>query len=159
MKTPRVSASTVALAFALSTAGVAQEPSAAKASKPARTPSKLPAPILAAFQAAYPHATIKSVTPEKEDGKVVWEVESVDNGLGRDLVYDQDGTVVEVEEELPTAELPAPVTAAIKAHFPGATITKGEKVTRGVTISYELELKGATTKGVELTPDGKPVSK
>ena len=158
MKPTRMLAATFAFALALVAAGVAQEPKAAKASKPAAAPSKLPAPILAAFQAAYPHATIKAAAQEKDNGKLVWEVESLDNGLGRDLVYNPDGTVVEIEDEVPTAQLPGPVPAAVKAQFPGATIAKGEKVTRGATVSYELQLKGATRKSIELTPEGKPVS-
>ena len=158
MKPSRVSASTFAFAFALAAAGVAQEPTAARPSKAPAASSKLPAPILAAFQAAYPHATIKAAAQEKENGKVVWEVESTNNGLGRDLIYNPDGSVVEVEEEVPTALLPAPVTAAVKAQFPGATIAKGEKVTRGATVQYELQLRGATRKSIELTPEGKPVA-
>jgi hypothetical protein len=40
------------------------------------------------------------------------------------------------EEEVPTAQLPAAVTAAVKAQYPAARIVKGEKVTRGATVSY-----------------------
>jgi hypothetical protein len=157
MKPSRVFASILALAFAGSVAGAAQQPPPAKPSKPAAAPSALPAPILAAFKAAYPHATIKTAAEEKEDGKVVWEVESTDNGLGRDLLYTPDGTAVEIEEEVPSAQLPAPVTAAVKAQYPAARIVKGEKVTRGATVSYELQLAGAARKSIALTPEGKPV--
>jgi hypothetical protein len=148
----------LALALAGAAAGAAQQPPPAKPSKPAAAPSALPAPILAAFKAAYPHATIKAAAEEKEDGKVVWEVESTDNGLGRDLIYTPDGTVVEIEEEVPSAQLPAPVTAAVKAQYPAARIVKGEKLTRGATVSYELQLTGAAKKSIELTPEGKPVT-
>lgn len=151
----RVSSLTAALTFAIAAAGVAQPPTA---SKPAAAPPKLPAAILSAFQAAYPHATIKAAAPEKENGKVVWEVESVENGIGRDLVYEPDGTVVEVEEEVTTSQIPAAVVAAVKGQYPSATISKGEKVTRGATVQYELQLKGAPRRSIELTPQGKPVA-
>jgi len=157
MKLTRVLPPLFALAFAASVAGAAEQPPAAKAAKPAVAPSA-PAPILAAFKAAYPHATMKTAAEEKENGKVVWEVESTENGLGRDLVYTPDGTVVEIEEEVPSAQLPAPVTAAVKAQYPSARIVKGERVTRGATVTYELQLAGAARKSIELTPEGKPVA-
>jgi hypothetical protein len=158
MKPSRVSATVITLAFAGAVAGLAQPPPTAKPAKPAAAPSALPAPVLAAFQTAYPHATIKAATKEKEDGKVVWEVESTDNGLGRDLVYAPDGTIVEIEEEVPSSQLPAPVTAAVKAQYPSARIVKGERVTRGGTVTYELKLAGAGRKSIALTPDGKSVA-
>jgi hypothetical protein len=145
MKLDRVFAVSSALVFASAIAGAG--PQAAP----------LPAPILAAFQAAYPHATIRSAAEEKENGKVVWEVESTDGGLRRDLLYSPDGTVVEIEEEVPSAQLPEPVTAAVKARYPAARVVKAERVTRGAKVSYELQLAGAAKKEIALTPDGKPV--
>ena len=144
MKPTRVFAAIFALALTVSVAGA--------------VPPGLPAPILAAFEAAYPHATLKSAAAEKEDGKVVWEVESTENGLGRDLLYAPDGSVLEIEEEVPSAQLPAPVTAAVKAQYPAARIVKAEKVTRGATVTYELQLAGAAKKSIELTPEGKPAA-
>jgi len=35
---------------------------------------------------------------------------------------------------------------------------KGEKVTRGATVTYELQLAGAAKKSIQLTPEGKPVA-
>jgi hypothetical protein len=158
MKPSRVIATVLTLAFAGAVAGLGQQPPAAKPAKPAAAHAALPAPILAAFQTAYPHATIKAAAREKENGKVVWEVESTDNGLGRDLLYTPDGSVLEVEEEVPSAQLPAPVTAAVKAQYPSARIVKGERVTRGASVSYVLALAGASRKSVALTPEGKPVA-
>jgi hypothetical protein len=157
MKPTRVFAVIFALAVTVSVAGAAQQTAPAKAAKPAAAPSA-PAPILAAFEAAYPHATIRSAAAEKENGHVVWELESTENGLGRDLLYTPDGTVVEIEEEVPGAQLPAPVTAAVKARYPSARIVKGERVTRGATVTYELALAGAARKSIELTSEGKPVA-
>ena len=158
MKLTRLHAATGALAFTVSAAGAAQQPAPAHPSRPKAAASALPAPILAAFKAAYPHATLKAAAEEKENGKVVWEIESTDNGLGRDLLYAPDGSVVEIEEEVPSAQLPAPVAAAVKAQYPAARIVKGERVTRGGTVTYELQLAGASRKSVALTPEGKSVA-
>jgi DNA-binding beta-propeller fold protein YncE len=145
---------------------VAPAVASAQAGKPAGQPAaaakvgpaaKLPPAILAAFQQAYPNATIKAAAKETENGKTVWEVESIDNNLSRDLIYNPDGTVVEIEEEVPAVSLPAVVTAAVTAKHPKATITKAEKTTAGQKVWYELALKGAAVKTIELTPEGTPV--
>jgi hypothetical protein len=127
---------------------------AAQAADPA---AQLPAPILAAFKRSYPNATIKNAAKETEDGKTVWEVESLDNNLARDLVYNPDGTVVEVEEEVAVAAVPPVVADAVKSKYPKATVTKAEKKTAGKVVTYEFALKGAKDASIELTPDGKIV--
>jgi hypothetical protein len=117
----------------------------------------LPAAITAAFKKAYPNATIRGTSKETENGKTVYEVESVDNGSARDLIYGADGQVIEIEEQMNPADLPAPVGAGVKKLYPTATIAVAEKMTRGTTVQYELQLKGAAKKSVSFTPDGKLV--
>lgn len=126
--------------------------------------AKLPAAVEAAFKKAYPTATIKNSSSEKEDGKVQYEIESVDGKTDRDLVYLADGTLVSIEEAIDLAAVPAPVLAALKARYPKATVTKYEKLTKGTAVSYEMALKGAAVKEAEIAPDGtfinpKPVKK
>jgi hypothetical protein len=158
MKLNRVSSAFLALASAGAIAGAGPQAAPAKPFQPAAAPAAMPAPVLAAFKAAYPHATIRAAVEEKENGGVVWEVESTDDGVGRDLLYAPDGTVVEVEEEVPIAQLPAPVKAAVTAQHPAARIVKGERVTRGPKVFYELQLAGAAQTSIALTPEGKPVA-
>ena len=131
----------------------AQAAPAQKVDDPA---AKLPTPIVDAFKKAYPNAVIKNAAKETEGGKTVWEVESTDNGLARDLVYNPDGTVVDIEEEVPVASLPPAVTAALKAKFPKAAITKAEKLFKGKVMTYEMTITGAGgVKAAEFTPEGK----
>jgi Peptidase propeptide and YPEB domain len=155
MKLVPVTATTPVLVAALLMAApppvLTQQP-AAKA-PPAKV--TMPAAIDAAFRKAYPTAIVKAVSKEKEGGKDVYEVESVDNGKGRDLIYTPDGTVVEVEEELRAADVPSAVAASIAARYPKATITKREKVTRGGDVSYEVQLKGAGVGEAVLSSTGK----
>jgi Peptidase propeptide and YPEB domain len=115
---------------------------------------KLPAAVEAAFKKAYPTATIKGTSKEDENGKTVYEIESIDKGLGRDLLYQPDGTVISIEEEIPESAQPAAVTATLKKQFAGATITKREKVTEGGTMFYEFQLTGAKVPEVQIRPDG-----
>jgi hypothetical protein len=140
----------------------APKPAPAKPAAPKSAAAKIAVPpaIDAAFKKAYPNATIKNVSKEKENGREQYEVESIDSGKARDLIYLADGTVVEMEEELTDAQFPAPAAAAIKARYPNATITKREKltITKGNVVQYEAALAGAKVKEVVLTADGKWVS-
>lgn len=154
----RTSALIVILALVMAAVAAAQTAKPAQAAKPAGPEAKLPTAILKAFQQSYPNATIKGSAKETENGKTVWEVESIENNLTRDLIYNPDGTVVEIEEQVTIDSLPAAVSAAVKTQYPKATITKAEKMTIGATIQYELTLKGAPKGSIELTPEGKPVT-
>ena len=130
--------------------------------KPAPPKVALPAAIDAAFKKSYPNATIKHVSKEggegAEKGKTVYEVESIDKGMARDLIYRADGTVVEYEETLAEASVPAAVVSAIKAKYPTATLGRCEKLFKDGTTNYEIALKGAKVSSVTLTPEGKWVS-
>lgn len=133
--------------------GRSTAPAASSAAK-----TTLPAAVSAAFKKAYPNATIKNVSKEKEGGVEEYEVESVDNGTNRDLVYKPDGTLVLYEEQIRESDLPAVVASAIKTRYPQATFTRCEKLFQNGTMNYEVALKGAKASEVTLTPEGKWVS-
>jgi uncharacterized membrane protein YkoI len=118
----------------------------------------LPPAIDEAFKKAYPNATVKHVSKEKENGTELYEVESRDGTQARDLIYKADGTLVEYEEQIPEASVPAAVVAAVKAKYPKATITRSEKLFKDGAMHYELALKGAKVGEVTLTPEGKWIS-
>ena len=135
-----------------------QAPAKPSAPKPA---AKLawPAAVETAFKQAYPNATVKGVSKEKEKGVDVYEVESVDAGRRRDLMYKPDGTVISFEEEVAAADLPAAVSSAIKTRYPKATLGLCEKLMEGTTMRYEIQIKGVPkVTSVELMPDGTWVS-
>jgi hypothetical protein len=118
----------------------------------------LPAAVEAAFRKAYPNATVKNVSKEKVKGQEEYEIESIDNGLARDLNYKADGTLILYEEQVTEAMVPAAVVSAIKARYPKATLTRTEKLFKDGTVTYEIGLKGAKPGEVILTADGKWVS-
>ena len=123
----------------------------------AGTKVQLPAAVASAFKKAYPTAVIDASAKEEENGKTVYEIESVDKGMNRDLLYAADGTVLECEEQVKEADIPAPVMAALKKLYPKATITKAERTTKGKLLQYDLALAGAPVAELSLLPDGKPV--
>src|SRR5215510_1144248 len=83
---------------------------------------KAPQAVIDAFKKQYPNATIKSVSSEKEGGKTVYEIESMDGTQRRDLMYDGNGTVLSTEELIPKAQIPKAVLDAITAKYPKASI-------------------------------------
>jgi hypothetical protein len=128
---------------------------AAGATHAAKAKVELPAAIKSAFEAAYPTGTIKNVSKETEDGELRYEVESIDGSMARDLIYRVDGTVVEIEEALATADLPPPVRDAISARYPEGKVLKAERLTRGATVVYEMRIRlHKRTREVVLDPSG-----
>jgi hypothetical protein len=106
----------------------------------------LPAAVTAAFQKAYPNAKIKGTSKEVENGKTMYEVESVDGKINRDLLYNADGTCAEIEETIPGKALPSDVANALNKSFPKGKVMKSEKLTKGETIRYELLIQSGKEK-------------
>jgi len=128
----------VTLVFAVLLCGIADGRVSAREHEtaPHEAPGKvaLPPKVAAAFRKAYPKATIQGVSKEGAD----YEIESVDAGQRRDLVYRADGTLVSYEEVIAERQVPAAVVSAVKARFPDVTMTTFEKVVTGERISYEV---------------------
>jgi hypothetical protein len=117
---------------------------------------QVPPAVLAAFQKAYPRAVIKGTLEEKKDGKTFIEVESLDGKISRDLLYNVDGTVAEMEESMAVADLPEAVKTAVAAKYPKGRILKAEKATAGAAITYCLQVRaGKNTVSVSVDPAGK----
>ncbi|MEA2205731.1 MAG: hypothetical protein QOE77_2507 [Blastocatellia bacterium] len=121
----------------------------------------VPIAVLNAFKASYPAATIKGYAREKEDGKTFYEIESMEGATGRDVLYNPDGSVAEVEETIPPNDLPSAIQEAIRSR-PAAVIVKAEKTVQGDRVSYEVIGKqGRKRFTLEFDADGnlKPKSK
>jgi uncharacterized membrane protein YkoI len=137
----------------------APAPAKAAAAKPAEGKLKLedlPAPVKATVEAETKHATVKGLSREKENGKTVYEPESIVDGRTRDLMIDAAGKVYVVEEQLDVNQAPAPVKTAMEAR---GQIVKLEAVTENGKRHYEGQIrnKAGKTVAMELDPDGKPI--
>jgi hypothetical protein len=122
----------------------------------------VPIAVLNAFKASYPAATIKGYAREKEDGKTFYEIASMEGATGRDVLYNPDGSVAEVEETIALNDLPAAIQEAIRKGHPRAVIVKAEKTVQGDTVSYEvIARQGRKRFELEFDVDGnlKPKSK
>jgi uncharacterized membrane protein YkoI len=118
----------------------------------------LPPAVKATVDAESKGATGKGISSEKENGKTVYELETLVNGRTRDLMIDSAGKVYVVEEQLDPAKAPAPVRAAMEAK---GTIVVLESVMRNGKTTYEGQVQPAKGKKIvfELNADGTPIKK
>jgi 2-methylcitrate dehydratase PrpD len=128
---------------------------AGASSAPAQRSDSLPAVIATAFHQAYPGARILRVSRELQEGKVVYEIESQDGSMRRDLLYGVDAQTLEIEEILPADSVPAVVRAAVQRDLAGAAILGGERIMRGAVTVYEVQVKkGGRTQILTYDPAG-----
>src|SRR5262245_49317560 len=114
----------------------------------------LPAAVQKAVQEQTAGARIKGLAKEIEDGQTFYEAETVVNGRTRDVLFDVNGRVVEIEEQILLSEAPAPVQAALAGK---GKLLILEKVSKGGQIAYEAHVsnKGKTTE-IVVDAAGKP---
>jgi uncharacterized membrane protein YkoI len=151
-------------------AGQAAAPASAPAQKKAAPAAKkeagegklqlkdLPPAVKATVEAETTNATLKGLGKEKENGKTVYEVETLVKGRTRDLMIDAAGKVYEVEEQLDADKAPAPVRAALEAK--GKIVVLESVMANGKT-TYEGQVQPKTGKKItlDLNADGTPVKK
>ncbi len=114
-------------------------PAAGKETK--KTKVDVPQAVYDAFTKAYPDAKIIGSGKEKLDGETVFGIKSKDGGVIRDVIYKEDGTLVEIDEKIPPTALPLGVLQGIKSAYPTGETVKAQRITRGKTVEYELRLK------------------
>ena len=104
-------------------------------------------------------ATLKNLSTEVEKGKTQYEAEMTVNGHSKDVLFDANGNVLEVEEEVAMDSIPAPAKAAILKSAGDGKVNKVESVTKGgKLVYYEAKvLKGGKKSEITVAPDGKPV--
>jgi len=113
----------------------------------------VPAAVTKDFAGKYPGAT--NVKWGKESA-IEYEAEFKLNGNSVSANFSADGTWVETETMVKTADLPAAVVAAIYKNYPGAVITNAEKLEEpGDKLLYEATIKvKGKKKTLEMKEDG-----
>jgi hypothetical protein len=127
---------------------------------------KIPKAIKDAINGRFPDAEITGVEKETEDGKVMFDVELKHKGVKYEMDIQEDGTIIEIEKEIPLKDVPEVITKAVLAKYPKATIkevmemykVKGKEET---LTSYEATIETADKKKMEVivSLDGKSVKK
>ena len=115
----------------------------------------LPPALQKAIAAETHGATIKSVSKEKEHGKVIYEVETLVNGRTRDVNFDANGAVLVVEEQSSLEAIPPAARAAIEQRATGGRLKTVELVTKNGKTTYEaIIVKGGKNIEVVVNSDG-----
>jgi Putative beta-lactamase-inhibitor-like, PepSY-like len=100
----------------------------------------VPPAVMTSFSALYPNAS--KVKWENEDG--MYEGSFLTAKKETSVLFSRDGILVQTENEITLAELPAGVVEYVSKQHPGATIEEASKVTdiKGV-VNYEVEVADA----------------
>lgn len=145
--THRTLASAVAIA-ALSLAGIG-------AAEKKIQMKDLPPAVQKAVQEETKGAKIVGVAKEIENGRTMYEIETIVNGHTRDLIFDAAGRLDVAEEAVDVSALPPAVRAAFEA---SGKIVRAEIVTKGNTVTYEAQVqKGLKKSEIVVDATGKPV--
>lgn len=121
------------------------------------TKSELPPAVVKTADVESRGATVHGYSVDREGGKLVYEVEMTVNSHSRDVTIAADGTVLEVEEEIALAGLPAETQAALKQRAGKGAITKVESLTRkGTLVGYEAQVRnGSKHSEIEVDAAGR----
>jgi hypothetical protein len=106
-------------------------------------------------------ATIRGFTTEMEGGKRLYEVELTVSGHEKDISMDEQGIIIEVEEQLSLESLlPSAVKDGLAKAAGSGTITRVESLTKnGRLVAYEAVVKTGTKRSeIQVGPDGKKLA-
>lgn len=119
----------------------------------------LPAAVERTVAARSEGGTVHGLSVEREKGRTYYEAEMTVQGHRRDVLIDEAGTVVEVEEEVALDALPQAVRDALTAKAGVGKITMVESLTKsGRLVAYEAHLVTEGKKSeIQVGPDGKPL--
>jgi uncharacterized membrane protein YkoI len=114
--------------------------------------SDLPAPVQRTVQEQTKNAELKGLSKEVENGKTLYEIETIANGKSRDLLVDAAGQIVELEEATTLDRVPSAVRTALAQ---SGKILRIEIVTKGNVVSYEAVVsKDGKKREVAVTANG-----
>jgi uncharacterized membrane protein YkoI len=137
-------------------------------------PEQLPEKVRKAVDKRFPGATFRQITREIEEGNVVFDIELTLKGRKYEMDVKEDGTVIDIEQEVSPKDLPRAVTQAVEARYPKSTIKEvmeiskvnGTQETRdhyevilttadGQMVEVEISLTGKFLKGGKAEPEKK----
>ena len=121
--------------------------------------SDLPAPVRRAIDKESAAGRVRGFATETDKGEVYYEAKLIVGGHSKDLLFDRNGAVVEVEEDVPLDALPEAVRLGLVAQAGKAKITRVESlIKQGRLIGYEAQLKtGAKRSEIQVSPVGQPL--
>jgi hypothetical protein len=92
-------------------------------------------------------STIRGFSQEKEKGQTFYEAELMVNGHSKDILMDEQGNVVEVEEQVAIDSLSPSVGAALQSKAGSGRIVNVESLTKkGKLVAYEAQVRTSGNK-------------
>jgi len=111
-----------------------------------------------AVQQAIKHqggATVRGLAKEVDKGKTLYEAELTVNGHSKDIMFDEQGTMVSVEEESALDQIPPAARTAIEKATGSGKVSAVEKLTEGGHVFYEAQVtNGGKTSEVKVDASG-----
>ncbi len=103
---------------------------------------------------------LRALMQEVDKGKTFYEAELDVDGRARDVIIDESGAIVLIEEEVPWDSVPAAVRAAIERGAEGRKILYVVTLTRNnILEAYEAHVRkgwwGETE--IKVNPEGRPI--
>jgi uncharacterized membrane protein YkoI len=119
--------------------------------------SDLPAAVERTVKEESQNATIRGFSEERENGQTLYEAELLVNGRTKDVLIDPHGSVIEVEQQIPTESLSSAVRQGLQAKAGHGKIVKVESITKkGNLVAYEAKVvTDGKRSEIQVGPDGK----
>jgi len=100
-------------------------------------------------------ATVRGLAKEVDKGKTLYEAELTVNGHSKDIMFDEQGTMVSVEEESALDQIPPAARTAIEKATGSGKVSAVEKLTEGGHVFYEAQVtNGGKTSEVKVDASG-----
>ena len=123
---------------------------------------EIPKKVMDALKAKFPKAEIRKWTKEKENDKVIYDIEFKQDGKNFEADIFEDGTYQNWEKAIEAKDLPKAVRDAVDKKYPKATLKEVMEVNevkdgKDKLEGYEIVLETADKKEIEVmvAPDGK----
>lgn len=118
----------------------------------------MPAKVQAAASQESKGASIHGYEKEIEKGQTYYEVQLKKDGRTKDILFDEIGAVVEIEQEVTLSDVPGPAMEGIRKQAAGAKIIKVESVTKKQTVTYEATItRGSKRSEIAVAENGSPI--
>ena len=101
----------------------------------------LPEAVLNAFRTSFPDVKASGYDREIVNGQTRYEIETKVGQFEKDYVYLEDGTLLQIEQEVAVDSLPKVVIDAVKKAHPGCEVEEAETITRGSITEYEVVIE------------------
>lgn len=106
-------------------------------------------------------AAVKGFSEQKENGQTYYEAEMIVSGHSKDVLIDNEGGIVEVEEQVAFDSLSKEVKNGLQSKAGSGKIVKVESLTKhGKLVAYEAEVQAnGKKKEIQVGPNGKALDR